>query len=96
MVRYRAWRLKEKHIRFQSQNAPAEAKGPEVRIVGKGGTKGKARVFAQLQQNLCLGVGTFDTSGWGRNATVNDMLCSENSSESPHFMLVISVIKPLC
>lgn len=63
MVRYRAWRLKEKHIRFQSQNAPAEAKGPEVRIVGKGGTKGKARVFAQLQQNLCLGVGTFDTSG---------------------------------
>ena len=42
-----------------TQNGPAEAKAPEVRIVGKGGTKGKARVFAQLQQNLCLGVGTF-------------------------------------
>lgn len=49
-----------------------KAKGPEVRIVGKGGTKGKARVFAQLQQNL-KGISKPDLRRLARRAGVQRM-----------------------
>eukprot|EP00435_Cladocopium_sp_Y103_P013520 s1869_g3.t1 len=53
----------------KAQTAPTV---PTVRIVGKGGTKGKSRVFAQLQQNL-KGISKPDLRRLARRAGVQRM-----------------------